>query len=326
MGSNTKIEWAHHTFNPWWGCVKASDACDHCYAETFARRVGFSETGSQFPIWGKGTQRRVLGQKYWHEPIRINRRAKDSGMRERVFCGSMCDVMEDHPTAQKERLSLYQLIEETPYLDWLLLTKRPQNFRRFLPQDWMAEPRKNVWLMTTVESQAQAWRVVELLRTPAARHGLSCEPLLGPLDLKRIKYFHEGLITESCVNSLTGAVSSLAGPGIVSRLDWVICGGESGQNARPMHPDWARSLRDQCEEAGVSFFFKQWGEWTPGENVNRQTGQVQAATLVDYEWIDSLESLGRHDGHIDDQPDLYRVGKKAAGRILDGREWNEVPR
>lgn len=281
MGENTGIEWCHHTFNPWWGCTKVSPACDHCYAETLARRFGYSETGKHFPIWGKDAERRTMSDAYWLEPLKWNRASKRAGERRTVFCGSMCDVMEDHSPAfpadawlPELRQRLYLLIEATPHLDWLLLTKRPQNFRRFLPQSWLRSPLPNVWLMTTVESQEYAWRAVELLRTPAAVRGLSCEPLLGPLDL----------VPHLFMPDPHGSPADLIPHGA---LHWVIAGGESGPGARPSHPDWFRLLRDQCERSDTPFFFKQWGD-------HDQYGQ--------------------------------RVMKKAAGAMLDGSEWREVPR
>ncbi|HKS96745.1 MAG TPA: DUF5131 family protein [Terriglobia bacterium] len=221
MGEKSKIEWTDATFNPWHGCTKVSPACDHCYAETFARRVGFSETGSKLPIWGKDAGRRFFGDAHWNEPLKWNKQAEREGVRKRVFCGSMCDVMEDSEDLQHSRVRLYNLIDDTPHLDWLLLTKRPQNFRRFLPKTWLDRPRPNVWGMTTVENADYLWRTEELLRTPFAVRGLSIEPLLGPLTL------------------------DLAG------IHWCIVGGESGPGARPMHPQWVRGLRDQCCAAGA---------------------------------------------------------------------------
>lgn len=327
MAKDTKIEWAHHTFNPWWGCTKVSPACDHCYAETFARRVGYGETGSKFPIWGKDTERRVFGEKHWAEPLQWNRKAAEAGVRERVFCGSMCDVMEDHPRAAQQRPLLYELIEQTPHLDWLLLTKRPQNFRRFLPQDWMVEPRSNVWLMTTVESQEQAWRAVELMKTPAYVRGLSCEPMLGPLDLTRIEYRTEGSGGECFVNALTGNFVSVAGGGPLPRIKWVICGGESGPGARPMHPDWARSLQDQCLDAEVPFFFKQWGEWCPADMEHGFGSGIMPddnSKLTWIGWDGKLQGPSCH-GLLDPVMAIAKVGKVQAGRSIDRREWNEVP-
>jgi protein gp37 len=251
MGQTSAIEWCDHTFNPWWGCVKVSPACDHCYAETFARRVGFSETGSKFPIWGKDEERRFFGDKHWDEPLKWNRAAEKAGERRRVFCGSMCDVMEEYSgdghlireTIAESRQWLYRLIERTPSLDWLLLTKRPQNFRKLLPAAWIETPRANVWGMTTVESADYLWRATELLRTPFAVRGLSVEPLLGPLDLSS--------------NLAWSPRPWSGGDPWVQRINWVIAGTESGPGARPWKWEWLRSLKDQCVGAGVAFFLKQ---------------------------------------------------------------------
>lgn len=278
MGENTKIEWAHHTFNPWWGCVKVSPACDHCYAESFAKRTGNA-------VWGKDAPRRFFGEKHWTEPYKWNREAEASGERKRVFCASMADVMEDREDVAPHREMLFLLIEQTPWLDWLLLTKRPQNFIRFLPALWLCKPQPNVWLMTTLESAEYTWRVEALLNTPAAIRGLSMEPLLGPVYLQSL-----------------------------AALDWVIVGGESGPGARPMHPEWARGLRDQCQVARVPFFFKQWGEWSTTRNENSAYGEFHGPSA----WIDSCLCK-------EGTATLYRNGKKLSGRELDGREWNEAP-
>jgi protein gp37 len=231
MGSNSSIEWTHHTFNTHWGCTKVSPACDNCYAEAFSKRVGFSDTGSKFPIWGKDAERRFFGDKHWAEPLKWNRAAEKAGERKRVFCGSMCDVMEDREDLFAPRRRLYNLIEATPHLDWLLLTKRPQNFRRFLPNEWLADPRPNVWGMTTVEGSSYRWRASALAETPFVVRGLSCEPLLEDINLRQLLY--------------TGLIHV------------VIAGAESGHGARRMDLNWVRSLRNQCGAAGAAFFFKQ---------------------------------------------------------------------
>lgn len=297
MSANSKIEWTHHTFNPWWGCVKVSPACDHCYAERDSIRYGFSEAGAHFPIWGKGTQRRFFSEKHWAEPLKWDRAAAKAGERQRVFCASMADVMEDNPDVHPARARLYNLIDDTPNLDWLLTTKRPQNFRRYLPPEWITNPRRNVWGLTTVESPEYLWRIDELLKIPFAVRGVSAEPLLGQIDLELDRF--------------------VLGTGGERRhdLSWVIVGGESGPGARPMHPDWARSLRDQCVAAGVPFFFKQWGEWSPNkfEFIGNPRGERRAIHL-------HASSDHTHIGHP-----MRPVGKKAAGRLLDGREWNEMP-
>jgi protein gp37 len=167
-----------------------------------------------------------------------------------------------------------------------------------------------VWLGVSVEDQAAAdARIPLLLETPAALRFLSVEPMLGPVDLGHC------LCREWAQGGLT----------LGRYLDWVIVGGESGAGARPMHPDWVRGVRDQCVRAEVPFFFKQWGEWTPGENVDLMRGVVDTATWFNDRWIFAMESLAYQDGHVDDQPDLYRMGKKRAGALLDGRMWRQMP-
>lgn len=241
MGADTKIEWADHTFNPWMGCTKVSPACDHCYAEvsTPARALGVA--------WGANEERRRTSEATWRQPLAWNRKAAREGRRFRVFCASLADVFENQVPASW-RVDLWTLIHDTPHLDWLLLTKRPQNIQRMLPPFGKpAWPWPNVWLGMTVENQAEAdRRIPHLLAVPAVRRFLSCEPLLGPVDLR-----------QWWRNDVPGG-SYMHGNG----LHWIIAGGESGPKARASHPDWFRSLRDQCEAAGVPFFFKQWGEWT----------------------------------------------------------------
>jgi protein gp37 len=297
MAENSAIEWCDHTFNPWWGCTKVSPACDHCYADALDRRAGGAPWGAHAP------RRRT---KDWSGPMKWNRRCEKLGIRERVFCASMADVFDNHRSILPDwRANLWSLIAATPHLDWLLLTKRPQNIAKMLPPTWgMGWP--NVWLGTTVENQTEAnRRIPHLLDTPARVRFLSCEPLLGPVALDMI------LTPEMGIHALSGICSDGSGPSGFSQgpgIDWVICGGESGPGARPMHPDWARSLRDQCARDSVPFFFKQWGEWEPRRG---------------FACPDDLPRAGWH--HFDPECSMRRVGKKNAGRLLDGREWNDVP-
>ena len=222
MGENSKIEWTTHTFSPWIGCTKVSAACDHCYAEGWAKRSGLVE-------WGPHGERRRT--KTWGNPIKWNKAAAGADERPRVFCASLADVFDNHKSILPEwRADLWSLIEATPNLDWLVLTKRPQNIARYVPTAWLAKCPDNVWMGTTVENQEEYdRRVPHLLGIPAAVRFLSMEPLLGPVNM-----------------------------GDMSGLGWVIAGGESGPNSRPVNPDWFRSLRDQCEAAKVPFLFKQW--------------------------------------------------------------------
>jgi len=278
MAQNSSIEWTDHTFNPWWGCTKVSPGCLHCYAETWAKRVGQK-------IWGAGSPRRFFGEIHWTEPLRWNAAAAVSGIRRRVFCASMADVFESRSELAVEREKLWTLIDATPGLDWLLLTKRPQNISKFAP--WTKEWPPNVWVGTTVENQHWAEvRLPYLLTIPAKRRFLSCEPLLGALDLNKwISKRSKGLYP----------------------IDWVIGGGESGPKARAMLPGWARDLRDQCRDARIPFHFKQWGHWAPAQN----------KSAFAKEFWDEVEGK-----FIKMEP----VGKKSAGRFLDGKTWDEVPK
>lgn len=252
MGKETAIEWTRHSFNPWWGCEKVSPGCKQCYAEAFAKRVGQR-------VWGGEAPRRFFGDAHWAEPLKWNAAARAAGERHRVFCASMADVFEDRRDLDEHRERLWRLIESTPDLDWLLLTKRPENMLRLAPDRWSDAWPRNVWAGATVEDQEHAaGRVTWLFRVPAAVRFLSCEPLLGPVDLTRVEIVPPRPPNGPGVylNALTGHV---AGPDDIlpTRLSWVIVGSESGPGARPMQTDWARALVDQCVAAGVPVFTKQ---------------------------------------------------------------------
>ncbi len=271
MGEETAIGWTNATFNPWWGCTRVSPGCEHCYAETFAKRTGND-------VWGKNNDRRFFGDKHWNEPLRWNKKAEAAGVRHRVFCASMADVFEDRRDLDAERARLWELIEATPWLDWQLLTKRPQNVLRLAADSWLSAWPSNAWVGTTVEDQQRAdERIPELLAVPAPVRFLSCEPMLGPVDIERYLYLMGAGTTGPWSDGIgrwrttDGRGRRLAsGPGgqavtsiPSSDVHWVICGGESGPKHRPLNVDHARSLRDQCEGAGVAFFFKQHGGRTP---------------------------------------------------------------
>lgn len=230
MGKGTGIKWTDHTFNPWWGCAKVSTGCKACYAESFATgRMGL-------PIWGQDADRRFFGDNHWQEPVRWNKAAAKSCKRARVFCASMADVFEDRPDLVAPRARLFALIRETQWLDWQLLTKRPENMIALAPSEWCVRWPENVWAGTTTEDQENAYlRIQHILRVPAAVRFLSVEPHVGPVDLRVA--LHQG----------------------EPRISWVIQGGESGSKARPFDLAWARSMRDQCRAAGVPYFLKQLG-------------------------------------------------------------------
>ncbi|WP_295978773.1 phage Gp37/Gp68 family protein [uncultured Variovorax sp.] len=279
MSENTKIEWATHTFNPWEGCQKVGPGCDHCYAETRNARFG----GGQAINWGPGAPRRRTSEANWNLPRRWNDQHAaffaQHGHRQRVFCASLADVF-DNEVDPSWRADLFALIQATPALDWLLLTKRIGNVRAMLPEavSGGALP-PNVWLGATICNREEMLRDGPKLKAVSARvHFWSAEPLLGD-------------------------------PGSVPREllpEWVIVGGESGPGARPMSPDWARSLRDQCESAEVPFLFKQWGEWLP------MLGQANSVPV--------RKKTTTSDGWV-----MGYAGKKAAGRMLVGRTWDQFP-
>jgi protein gp37 len=273
MGENSKIEWTDHSFNPWVGCTEVSAACDHCYAKAWAKRTGQPE------LW-EGERRRTR-PKNWIEPRKWNAKCAYYGRRERVFCASMADVF-DNQVPVPWRRDLWHLIEQTPNLDWLLLTKRPQNIAKMLPdpetgvRPW-GDGWPNVWLGITAENQEEFERRWPYLNDiPADVRFVSYEPALGPLRL---------------AGDYGGC-----GP------DWIIAGGESGPHARPANPQWFRDVRDECERLGIAFLFKQWGEWANPDDYPSETQE-------------HMELTGRG----------LRVGKKRAGRLLDGVEHNGFP-
>lgn len=225
MAENSGIAWTHHTLNPWIGCTKVSPACDHCYAEVWDARFA----GDQ-PHWGAKAPRRRTKTAQLSKVRKWAVEAASAGERHRVFCASLADVFDNHASIKPEwRNDLWALIRATPELDWLLLTKRPQNIAGFLPPDW-GPGYPNVWLGTSVENQTEAARRIPVLdRIPAVVRFLSMEPLLEAVDLTAFP-----------------------------RMDWIIVGGESGPDFRAMDADWARQVRDYCADQAIPFFFKQW--------------------------------------------------------------------
>lgn len=239
-----------------------SPGCQHCYAETFAKRTGNA-------VWGRRAERRFFGDKHWAEPIKWNRQAEAEGVRHRVFCASMADVFEDRDDLHDERMRLLEeIIPETPWLDWQLLTKRPENVAEMVPETWFPDRSveewagwpDNAWIGTTVEDQERAnERIPHLLALPAPVRFLSVEPLLSPVSFRWASWVP--LINGWHLDGLKG-------------IGWVIVGGESGPRHRPFDPEWARTIRDQCREAGVPFFFKQHGGRTPTAGGHELDGHV----------------------------------------------------
>lgn len=304
---NSKISWTHHTFNAWWGCTHASrdnpnaaDAdpaatspeCDNCYAETTDHRYGGGH-------WGPGTDRRFFGEAYWNKPLRWNREAEQAGERARVFCSSMADLFEvhtDHPTnvvLASYRVALFGLIRKTPWLDWLLLTKRAENLATMLP--WMtgspnhsdpetgrtySEPWPNVWVGVTCGVRSSLWRIAELRRVRAAVRFVSGEPLLEHISGKE---WDQALGPDIAIEALA------AGQPQIGRVDLLIIGDESGQRRRPAQPDWIRTAREAALRHGVTFHLKQWaGADVAGISGVRKgpNGKIHLPMLDGKRWAD----------------------------------------
>lgn len=249
MAEFSKIEWTDHTFNPWTGCTNISPGCDHCYAEAWSKRSGHVK-------WGNNPRKRTTDA-YWKAPLIWQGKADEfsakHGRRQRVFCASLADAF-DNQADPAWRADLFQIIKDTPTLDWLLLTKRPQNIRKMLPPDWGDEGYSNVWLGFTAEDQShydQRWP--HMKRVPATVKFVSYEPAIGPLRLREDD----------------------------SQPDWVICGGESGSGARRMNPQWARDIVEDCRQLGIAPFFKQWGAYDNNPMIAEQRLPLADAKVLD---------------------------------------------
>jgi len=276
MGENSGILWTDDTFNAWWGCTQISPACDNCYAKTWAERFGFKD------LWG-GTKRRYFGDKHWNEPLRWNREAEKEGKPHRVFGDSMYDFAEFRysrmPTEMQSTVRrLFDFIDQTPYLDWLLLTKRPENLPGVLPGKWLFHAPHNLRIGVTVENQKYLSRVKKLLEHWKGKNFVSIEPMLGPVDIseyatRRWQTLEErspsGKMLFKC--SVCGRISQTPDKECKTGLDpneskhcsqhrsidWVIAGCESGNNARDTYSLWLRLLQLKCERNKIPFFLKQ---------------------------------------------------------------------
>lgn len=303
MAENSKIEWTHHTANLWWGCQKVHAGCDNCYAENLDKRWGGDH-------WGPHTTRRAI-KGVFSDLLSYQRKAAAAGEVHRVFVGSMMDIFEkpmplvdikgnfilnddrsNMDTGQlRDQLFEKVSLDYYPNLLFLLLTKRPGNIMKYIPNEWKGNPPMNVMYGTSPVNQETADDMIPKLLAVPGKHFLSCEPLLGPINLKsQLIRFDSGTLKYPAI----GYSSAFN-----HQIDWAIVGGESGQHARPMHPGWARDLRDQCEAAGVPFFFKQWGEYAFNPNYTSYPGSKEQQFI--------------------------KVGKKDAGRLLDGKQHSQFP-
>ena len=363
MADETGISWCDATFNPWIGCAKVSPACARCYAETFAEnRMGLRDEKA---VWGADAHRRIVSEVTWRNPLRWARLAREGllpngkenqdGHRPRIFCASMADVFEERPDLEGPRGRLLALMAATPELDWLVLTKRPEFARDWLAawadgmwgrapfpeaalRGWLTTenrprimdwPLPNVWLGVSIENSRFTWRADVLREIPAAVRFISAEPLLGSLyDAGREEVVRSGPVGRRVDPRVPS--SSRRAPLDLSRIDWVICGGESGGfAARPMHPDWARELRDDAFSRGIAFHFKQWGSWGPRRKMGVFPGDLfwtvepRAAWTEKYVVGDDYvcapnETEAEHLRYHGPSP-------KASGKLLDGVEHCDFP-
>jgi protein gp37 len=349
MAEDTKIEWADHTVNFWWGCTKVSPACANCYAERQDQhfhpgipwRSRFQNELATAAHWGADAPRLLRVDAAAREAFKYQAKAVKEGRRFRIFTNSMSDFFEDRRDLDAARLEALEVIWQTPNLTWMILTKRPERILDLVARaqklaqgvdqvfpgnetaltEWLGwwlcgKAPANVWLGTTVEDQVRAdQRIPALLQVPAAVRFLSCEPMLGPVDLTRVSWPDKG---EHRVDVLRFGYWSNGPLGFVNHSDmwdlyghpihWVIGGGESGPHARPCHPDWVRGLRDQCSAAEVPWLFKQWGEWAPDCLCHRSKGCRET----------SRPAPGRPGC-------MFHCGKSAAGRLLDGQIHDGYP-
>ncbi|WP_080840061.1 DUF5131 family protein [Cohnella massiliensis] len=313
MGDKSSIEWTDSTWNPVVGCTRVSEGCRNCYAyELHDRRHRAYTAGKKLPEqYAKPFKEVQLFPDRLAQPFHWKRPR-------RIFVNSLSDLFHDD-VPDDFIWSVFEIMAQSPQHTFQVLTKRPQRMaallagrywrdlgtpdRPFFAKIIKGEHRAgdvpflpNVWLGVSVENQRAAdERIPLLLQTPAAVRFLSMEPLLGPVDLK-------GWIYPGWDGDIRKAIPA-------PRVYWVIVGGESGPNARPMHPDWVRSIRDQCQAAGVPFFFKQWGEWAQVHELRCNEPGIKGKPWFNF------------------NPDtsVCRIGRKAAGRLLDGRTWDEMP-
>ena len=317
----TKIEWAEEVWNPITGCSPISEGCQNCYAKRMATRLkGRFGYPKDEPFSVTFHQDKLDQPLKWKKPRMI-------------FVCSMGDLFHKNVLIE-HMVSILRTAIKTPQHKFLILTKRPSSMEFFfnfvVGQGVIPSIPPWIWLGISAENQQRAdERIPILLQIPAAKRFVSIEPMLGPVDLRRIKNKGDE------IDCLSGYVDENDGDGCFRRqyekLDWVILGGESGPGARPVHPDWVRFARDQCQAARAPFFFKQWGEWHSNsggyynlKNValfNKEQNEETPIYLRDLEPSrrDNWDEFFSGDTH------MYKVGKKAAGRLLDGREWNERP-
>jgi len=311
MAENTAIEWARHTFNPWTGCTKVSPACDNCYAEGWAKRSGHVE-------WGAKADRRRTSDATWLKMIKWNEEAHKNGEMHTVFACSLADIFDNHKSIEQSwRDDFWDYVRRCKNLIMLLLTKRPQNIKKYLPDFW-DEIKGRVWLGTTVENQWECDRRIPVLaeyKNNCAGTFISMEPLLEFVDLLYPTGVWPDGPQSCCSGHECGCMGQPTEPPLLYYVDWVICGGESGPGSRPSNVHWFDDIQHQCQRNRVPFFFKQHGDWFPYGSIDASGCQnsVTKGKKVGYwkEWETSGFSV--------------KLGKKKAGRYLNGQTYSERP-
>jgi protein gp37 len=341
----SKIEWTQKTWNPVVGCDKVSAGCKNCYAMRMAYRLKHNPNKAIAKKYAETAYKTTGGSINWTGKINIDHNAFKEPVNNKkatvYFVNSMSDLFHEGVSFETI-IDVFCVMSKTPWHTYQVLTKRAERMLEFMtncaynPYGTPFEPLKNVWLGVSVEDQKAAdERIPYLLEAPAAVRFLSCEPLLGPVDISSWFYPKEIIGTE--VSNIEETEFSK----LEQSVHWVIAGGESGPGARPMHPDWARSLRDQCHTAGVPFFFKQWGEYyTHYETIGNHKPHFKMYRSYEHfaakDWVNQGDRCISIDGREcnigkDFMECSYpvaimnKVGKKAAGRLLDGKLHDEYP-
>lgn len=331
MSQNTNIEWTDATWNPIRGCSRVSEGCRNCYAEKVAKRF----SGHDQPYEGL-----IAKSGQWNGRIKVADHLIDEPLKwkksRRIFVNSMSDLF--HENVDEETiLAIFTTMAKATQHTFQILTKRPQRMCNIL-QKWESSGLTlreghgirltNVWLGVSVENQQAAEeRIPALLQTPAAIRWVSAEPLLGPLDLTAICYERTATYEDILDALFCEDDPEDCHPIGTATIDWVVAGGESGAGARSLHPDWIRSLRDQCTNSRVPFFFKQWGEWLPGEAIPGRTVYARCDNGADFTHTGNKrrDNFGTHSDKHSGPLISLRIGKKNAGRMLDGKIWNQFP-
>ncbi|MCB1179875.1 MAG: phage Gp37/Gp68 family protein [Leptospiraceae bacterium] len=313
---NSKIEWTDHTFNPWVGCTKVSPGCQNCYAETLMDKR-FKKVN-----WGKGNERKLTSDANWKLPLKWDKKAEKEGVRKNVFCASLADVF-DEEVPLEWKVKLFEIIKDTWELNWLLLTKRPEKALEFLekyPVSGFSYSYfiKKFWIGVSVCTQKEADEKIPILLKIKESLGckvfLSMEPLLEKVDLR---------LDENGKH-----------PDYIWGIDWIIAGGESGRNARPMNPEWVRLIRDQCHEYKVPFFFKQWGEWSFSKSFYGDQFNISKYSYLpkynENKMLFIKDSKGNQSVFMykneKDNPEVFdKIGKSKSGNLLDGKQYLEFP-